>query len=153
MISFKSDVERLNEWMHKRNLSKKQMAHDMRLSYINVYHTMVVRGEETGRIAGNFIVRALGVSTDFLMGLTGTPDQKPEMDLAIAEIVAIAKTLSEFRQRDLLLVAQAYQDADDPTPEMMQKILEIVGEVAGEDVREKLVASLASLRPPPDDTR
>lgn len=57
MISFKSDVERLNEWMHKRNLSKKQMAHDMGLSYINVYHTMVVRGEETGRIAGNFIVR------------------------------------------------------------------------------------------------
>lgn len=52
-----SDVERVNQWMDKRGLGKKQMARDMGLSYINVYHTLVVRGEKSGEIAGNFIVR------------------------------------------------------------------------------------------------
>lgn len=56
-----TDVDRVNKWMAGRGLSKKQMARDMGFSYINIYHTLVVRGEETGRIAGNFIVRFIAI--------------------------------------------------------------------------------------------
>lgn len=52
-----TDIDRVNNWMVARGLNKKKMARDMGFSYINVYHTLVVRGEESGKIAGNFIVR------------------------------------------------------------------------------------------------
>lgn len=52
-----TDIGRLDKWMLERGKNKKQLAREMGLSYINVYHTMVVRGKETGEVAGNFIVR------------------------------------------------------------------------------------------------
>lgn len=52
-----TDLERLENWMKKRGLSKKQMAREMGITYINLYHTMVVRYPKTNKIAGNFIVR------------------------------------------------------------------------------------------------
>lgn len=52
-----NDIDRLNEWMLAKDINKKRLAREMGLSYINVYHTMVVRGKETGEVAGSFIVR------------------------------------------------------------------------------------------------
>lgn len=99
------------------------------------------------------LATALEVSSDFLMGLTSGPEQKPIMDMAIAEIVAIAETLSEFRQRDVLLVAKAYREADDPTPEMLERIFEKVEEMAGQTVRDELAAAFAALHVPPRKPR
>lgn len=51
-----TDIERLEEWMLAKDMNKKRLAREIGLSYINVYHTLVVRGKETGEVAGNFIV-------------------------------------------------------------------------------------------------
>lgn len=52
-----TDLERLQAWMDERGLSKKQMAREMGLTYINLYHTLAVRKPKTNKIAGNFVVR------------------------------------------------------------------------------------------------
>lgn len=52
-----NDVQRLKLWMTARGLTNKQMAREMGLSYINLYHNIFVRGEESGAVAGNFIVK------------------------------------------------------------------------------------------------
>lgn len=141
------NTEALQWAMKREELSQEELAKASGVNKATV--SRLLKGEVEGITATNVanLANALGVSIDFLMGRTGDPEVKPTMEMAIAEIVAIAKTLSEFRQRDLLLIAQAYSDAEEPTPETMQKILIIVGEVAGEDAREKLVASLDYLRP------
>lgn len=54
-----TDLERLEAWMNQRGLNMKQMARDMDLDYINVYHTLVARPKRNKRtkVNGNFIVR------------------------------------------------------------------------------------------------
>lgn len=51
--------EPLKDWMQKRGLTKKQMAREMGISYINLYHTLVARPKQTkrGKISESFIVR------------------------------------------------------------------------------------------------
>ena len=56
-ITSMTDIGRLDKWMLERGKNKKQLAREMGLSYINVYHTLVFRGKDTGEVAGNFIVR------------------------------------------------------------------------------------------------
>lgn len=117
--------------------------------------SLLLNGKVPG-VSAVFVAKmalALEVSTDFLMGLTSNPEPKPALDLVIAEIVVTAKTLSEFRQRDLLLMAKAYQETDDPTPEMLKRIFEKVEELAGTEIREKLAAAFAALHAPPRKTR
>lgn len=140
------NVEALEWAMEKK---KWQAANLSRASKVNKSTiSLLLDGKVPGVSAGivGRLARALEVSTDFLMGFTTNPDPKPAMDMAIVEIVTIANTLSEFRQRDLLLIAQAYQDADEPTEEMLENILKIVEEVAGEETRHKLAAALAARR-------
>lgn len=54
-----TDLERLQAWMDKRGLNKKQMAREMGLDYINLYHTLVARPKrnKSDEVGGNFIVR------------------------------------------------------------------------------------------------
>lgn len=141
------NVEALRWAMEKkRKWSPATLSKESKVNKSTISLLLNGKGPSVSAVVVAKLARALEVSTDFLMGFTQNPEQKAEMDLAIAEILAIAKTLSEFRQRDLLLVAKAYQDADDPTAEMMEALFDMVEEVGGEDMRKKLVAALEARR-------
>lgn len=106
--------------------------------------------EENRRVSADLVTRlaiVFGCSVEYLMGIA---DQRELVTLNLTEVlaslVAIAKTLPAVRQRDLLIMAQAYRDADDPTPEMMQELFELVKEVGDEDVRDQLAAALEARR-------
>lgn len=111
--------------------------------------SLLFQGKRTNISATNLskIAAALEVSTDFLLGLSHDPRPRDgaEMNTAVAGLIAIAKTLPGFRQRDLLMIAQTYRDTVDPTAEMLEQILDAVEREGGVPLRAKLAASLRAL--------
>lgn len=147
------DTARIRDEMKKLG---ERLGHDVKLPELAElaavdYNTLFKAvNEENRRVSADLVTRlalVFGCSVEYLMGIA---DQREPVTLNLSEVlaslVAIAKTLPAVRQRDLLLMAQAYQDADDPTPEMMQELLELVEEVGDEDVRDKLAAALEARR-------
>lgn len=142
-------VKALKWAMKHSGLSQEKLAKASEVNKATI--SRLLKGEVEGITASNVanLANAMKVSIDFLMGRTTNPEVTPSIDLAIAEIVAIAKTLPEFRQRDLLLIAQTYRDADAPRDESLKKILDIVEEIADEATRKRLAESLDSPPSPP----
>lgn len=53
------DVQRLKQWMEEHDMTTKELAHRMGLTYVNVYHTLVARpkiNQKGNKINGNFII-------------------------------------------------------------------------------------------------
>ncbi len=102
------------------------------------------------RIPGDAL--ALGVSVDYLLGLTNDPSPKAaDLSRVMVDLLDVAQTLPECKQRDLLLIAQAYQrsmqegapDAD----RLMADLLEQVEAEGGKEALDVLLRVLERLLP------
>jgi transcriptional regulator with XRE-family HTH domain len=88
----------------------------------------------------------LGVSLDYLMELSGEPEPTPLMlgDLLL-ELTQVARKLSSRRQRDLLLLAQAYLEEHQQGVDRRQLIadlMELIEQEGGERYRDQLIDML-----------
>lgn len=140
------DIEALKWAMNKKGWSAADLSKHAGVSKATL--TLLFQGKRPNIGAVNLrkMAQQLGVSTDFLLGLTGDPAPKQTIDLALAELFETAKTLPEFRQRDLLLMARTYQETDDPTAEMLEEIFVLMEEIAGPQAREQLAAAVRAFR-------
>ncbi|MCC6458806.1 MAG: helix-turn-helix transcriptional regulator [Caldilineaceae bacterium] len=59
------------------------------------------------------LARALGVTTDYLLGLSDTPESTTVMlGELLLELTSVARKLPVHRQRDLLLIARAFAEEE-----------------------------------------
>ena len=91
---------------------------------------------------------ALGCSVEYLLGLTDTPTLAPnDMPELLQSLLETAKTLPETRQRDLIMIAQAYQAAGEPSPEVMELLLGKIEELGGKDSLNQILDLLEAQLP------
>lgn len=116
--------------------------------------SLILRGERPNSpaIIVARLALALGVSVDYLLGLTNDPSPKSvDLSQVMADLMNVAQTLPECRQQDLLLIAQAYQrsieegalDAD----QLMANVLEQVEAEGGSEALDVLLRVLERLLP------
>lgn len=95
---------------------------------------------------------ALGVSVDYLMGLTRNPAPKPDdLSRLLVELQSAARQLPEERQRDLLLIARAFRHANaedaaetETQRRREQSVLNVLERHYGREQAEEILAILAS---------
>lgn len=141
------DLVRLNEEVGKLKIKPGKLAEELTISYETLYKTL--KGEISQPPAETIAKLAVrtGCSIEYFMGLTDKRESMAfDMDDLEQEIIRATKTLPVWRQRDLLIMAKAYQDADDPTAEMVLALLDEVEEFAGTALRAELSAALDARR-------
>lgn len=146
--TFGVDITALRWAMKKKKWKDARLSKESGVNKATISRLFQHEVKEITAISVVKMARALEVSADFLMGLTGNPEPKPAMDMAIGEILDIAKTLSKFRQRDLLLIAQLYKDNDVslPDPEQMEFVFKTIEKIGGSDMRAQVSAALHAAR-------
>jgi transcriptional regulator with XRE-family HTH domain len=146
-VKFRGD--RLATMMEKRNLKPGQLEYMAEVSQPMI---SLLLSEQRPNVSAVIVARladALGCSVEYLVGLTDDPSPvAATLDDAMAELVAIAKTLPEYRQRDLLAIANTYQATGEPTAEVMEMLLDQIEEVGGEKLLNQLLDVLEGMLPP-----
>jgi transcriptional regulator with XRE-family HTH domain len=138
------------EWaLKQKNWTPTRLSDETGISKASL--SLVLSGKRSNITADTLVKMAavLGVSTDFLLGLTKNPVAYDAIEggRVLAEIINITKTLPSYRQRDLLALALTYQqEATMPTRDTVARLLEMVEELAGKDTREALAALLLARR-------
>lgn len=141
-------VERINELLEQRGWGPGELAQQSGVAYDTIYK---LRTGERARPSADIVARlalALGCSVEYLLGLTDSPTFAPnDMPELLQNLLETAKTLPESRQRDLIMIAQAYQAAGEPTPEVMELLLEKIEELGGEDSLNQILDLLEAQLP------
>lgn len=146
MSDYQFRHDRLEELMKKRGLNDGQLAYMAGMSKSMIFYLRSGERPNVSAVNAAKIAEALGCSVDYLLGLSDDPlPSRLELGEVGIELLTIAKTLPESRQRDLLLIAQAYQEAGEPTPEVMELLLDKIEELGGPEEYDRIMTALESL--------
>lgn len=138
--------DRVKEIMEERGWKPGQLAVQSDVAYDTIYKLLNTDRQRPSAEIVTRLANALGCSVEYLMDMT---DNSAPVTLSISdalrEVVEIAKTLPEARQRDLLLMAQAYKAAGEPSTEDMEVLFREIEKIAGTESAEQIVDLLRPL--------
>lgn len=99
----------VEEVMQQRGLSASDLSRATGISRSTLSLLLSGKRSDTTTATAAKISHALGVSVDYLLGLSDKPEPTPLMlGEVLLELVQVARHLPPSRQRDLLLIARAY---------------------------------------------
>lgn len=106
--------DRLNRLMEDRGWASAEVEAATGVPYATVYK--IIRGDRT-RVSGEVLAPlAVGLETtiDYLMGVTNDPRpySRLSMTAAMSELISLVDRLADNRQRDMVLIARAFQLAE-----------------------------------------
>jgi transcriptional regulator with XRE-family HTH domain len=108
--------QRLKDLRTIRNLTQGQLAEYAHISQSSL--SDIERGEIAPKTIDVIVNLAnyFEVSTDYLLGVTDTPRRvnPAELSATLQEIIIIGKQLPPARQADLLRIAEAFNEQDEP---------------------------------------
>lgn len=137
--------------MRMRRKTAAQLARDTGISKATI--SLILSGKRHATSAANTakLADALGVSVDYLLGLSETPEPTPLMlgDLLL-ELTQVARKLPPRRQRDLLAIAQTYLDLSQHTQrdrqQLTDEVMDLIAEYEGVVSRDQLIDMLNDTR-------
>ena len=108
------DVDKIHEQLLQRGWSLGQLGVQSGISYNTLWRIVQRESSPTIPIAAA-IAEGLGVSLDYLVGLTDNPDQHVIEDKTKEEreLLIVAKGLSAMRQAELVSVARVLKESQD----------------------------------------
>lgn len=132
----------LAETMRQRNISAAALARATGISSATISLILSGKRHATSAVNTSKFAEVLGVSVDYLMGLSETPEPTPLMlGELLVELTQVARKLPPRRQRDLLAIAQTYLEMSKPRDrkQMMDEVLDLIEEYGGSVSRERLL--------------
>lgn len=141
--------------MEQRGWGPGELAEQSGVAYDTIYK---VRSTQRPRTSAEVVAKlavALGCSMDYLMGLTDAPvpTASEEMSTVMLHLCLVAHALPEGRQRDLLRIAEALQEATQEDAveqlhvQMMELVMEEVHRIGGDAGLHALMDRLESAFP------
>lgn len=139
----------LNKAMEMRQMSAAELSRASGVDKSTISLILAGARPNTPALIVAKLARGLNVSVDFLVGLTEDAEPKAlQLGEILLELTQVAKQLTSRRQRDLLMTARAYLEANQElqsNPDLlMENLLDLIRESGGDASYERLLEMLST---------
>ena len=143
-VTFRGD--RLDEWMEARGISSADVAEQTGLTYNFLYLLRLNKRPNVSAENVTKIALTVGVTTDYLCNASDDPlGRASQGGPGEVELLLAFRSLSLYRQRDMLLIAQALAGQEETAEEKLSRALDVVRSLFGESGVEQITGALAGL--------
>jgi transcriptional regulator with XRE-family HTH domain len=141
------DKHKLEEALARSGMNAAELARASGVDKSTISKMLSGERHSTTALILSRLARALNVTSDYLLGLSDTPEPTPLMlGELLLELTKVARKLPNRRQRDLILMARSYlsehHEGDDDAEHLVEDLIDLLQQYDGAVERDKLIESL-----------